>query len=162
MGSSAQSRMVGAVCIRVAELSGSAKHLIIKDLRDLLFCSLDWILRKVLINSMALIPVAISLPALTPVCLEERPKMVPSITGRPLICQSATSSTGEKPVVAKPPPNLCFRFLFAKIGAHVSQQSSHTAECKKKYWIHLPHCTMFLYLILTCCQVRFTLLGLAL
>lgn len=73
---------------------------------------IDCMLRN---NTLVLIPVAVGLPTPTPVCSEERPKMVPSITGRPLICQSATSSAGENPFVVNPSPNFCFRFLLAKI-----------------------------------------------
>lgn len=113
-------------------------------------------------DNTPLIPVAICLPTLTLVCSEERPGMPSSITGRPLICQSATSSAGENPVGAKPSPNFCFRFLLAKNQSRRFTETQQTSRREPKYWTHSPHCTMFLYLILTCCQVRFTLLGFAL
>lgn len=96
----------------------------------------------------------------TPACSDDPAQAMPSIMGRPLICQSAISSACVKPGVDSLPPSICFcaLFLFAKARAHVSHHLSCAAE-RQKEWKHLPHCTMFLYLTLTCCQVLLTLLG---
>ena len=89
------------------------------------------------------------------------PPGIPSKTGLPLFSSKAMSSAGVRSAFGDPPPVPCLWVFFftAKTVQTMCEQAPsgyNICLCFVKYQSGtIPFCRMFLYLILTCCHVRF-------